>query len=470
MTPEEWTRARALFEQALELPAAERQGYVETRASGDLRRTVLRLLASAEGLEGFLTPPALLPEPALAEAIAPGDRIGSYRIVRWIGAGGMGTVFEALQERPARRWRSRSCAAGSPRARPRGASSSRPKSWDGCSIHRSRRSSRPACTARARARCPTSRWSSSRARATRRATRREQGLGVRARIALFLELCAAVHHGHQKGVIHRDLKPGNVLIDAAGRLKVIDYGVARVAEPGAADAETHWGAFGTLPYMSPEQLRGDPGGIDVPSDVYALGRSCTSCSPAGRRTPWPTVRWRWRSTSWPTRRPRRPRRARRDPARARLDHRQGAREGARAALRHGRRARPGPATLARRRARSVGPATALYRLRKLYRRRRLTVLATAAVLLAILAGLAGTSVGLVRARRAEHVSSQKQTEAEGAAERAQAALVQAERAEQLASQQKAEAEEQAHARRRCATSSATAWPPPIRGGRGATSR
>jgi len=95
----------------------------------------------------------------------------------------------------------------------------------------------------------------------------------RARLELFVQICEAVHHAHQKGIIHRDLKPGNILIDAAGGPKVLDFGVARAVERDAGSTvRTLAGQLvGTLPYMSPEQLSGDPDAVDVRSDVYALG-------------------------------------------------------------------------------------------------------------------------------------------------------------------------------------------------------
>jgi hypothetical protein len=97
---------------------------------------------------------------------------------------------------------------------------------------------------------------------------RERRLGVRERLALFLAACDAVSHGHQRAVIHRDLKPGNILVDREGRPKVIDFGVARTIGP-EPDPVTQQ-VVGTLSYMSPEQCAG-PGEADVRSDVYALG-------------------------------------------------------------------------------------------------------------------------------------------------------------------------------------------------------
>ena len=83
-----------------------------------------------------------------------------------------------------------------------------------------------------------------------------------------------MHHGHQKGVIHRDLKPGNILVDSHGELKIIDFGVARGTDSDLAvtTVQTDIGQLiGTLQYMSPEQCEADPHDIDTRSDVYALG-------------------------------------------------------------------------------------------------------------------------------------------------------------------------------------------------------
>jgi serine/threonine protein kinase len=97
----------------------------------------------------------------------------------------------------------------------------------------------------------------------------ERGLDLRRRLELFCDVCAAVQFAHQRLVVHRDLKPGNILVDASGTAKLLDFGIARLVEAGdgAADSATV-NAF-TPEYASPEQVRGAP--ITTASDVYSLG-------------------------------------------------------------------------------------------------------------------------------------------------------------------------------------------------------
>jgi eukaryotic-like serine/threonine-protein kinase len=90
-------------------------------------------------------------------------------------------------------------------------------------------------------------------------------------LQLLATLARAVHHAHLRGVIHRDLKPDNVLVDAAGEPKILDFGVARALDDDNAGMTQHGQLVGTLAYMSPEQLAGDLRQIDARSDVYALG-------------------------------------------------------------------------------------------------------------------------------------------------------------------------------------------------------
>jgi predicted Ser/Thr protein kinase len=98
-------------------------------------------------------------------------------------------------------------------------------------------------------------------------------LGARETVEAFLQACDALGHAHREGYVHRDIKPPNILVDRHGRVKVIDFGVARAisVDPAAATIRTETGQIvGTMQYMSPEQFLADPRGIDARTDVYAL--------------------------------------------------------------------------------------------------------------------------------------------------------------------------------------------------------
>lgn len=101
-----------------------------------------------------------------------------------------------------------------------------------------------------------------------------RGLDLRAKLELVATVADAVQYAHAQGVVHRDLKPGNILVDARGAPKVLDFGIARASDADlqATSLVTRSGELlGTLPFMSPEQLSGDPSAVDARSDVYALG-------------------------------------------------------------------------------------------------------------------------------------------------------------------------------------------------------
>lgn len=273
----EWQAARRLFEAASDLPVGERADFVvrEAGSNKSLRDEVLELLgAHREGEEttqSFLAPPGASAFARLAGGeTRVGSRIGKYELKRVIGSGGMGMVYAALQETPRREVAL--------------------KMLSGVIDKTSLRRFEVEAEVLGRLRHPNV------AQVYEAGTVREQEGGERpflvmelvheardivcfveqeelsltARIELFRAVCAGVHHAHQRGVIHRDLKPGNLLVDAAGVPKVIDFGVARARGDGATLVSLPGTVVGTLATMSPEQVEGSDE-IDTRSDVYSLG-------------------------------------------------------------------------------------------------------------------------------------------------------------------------------------------------------
>jgi len=138
----------------------------------------------------------------------------------------------------------------------------------------------------------------------------QQQMAVLQRIELFLEACQAVHHAHQRGILHRDLKPGHVLVANEGgrpKIKVIDFGIAKMLAPtiGPTSHRTEQGEIlGTPEYMAPEQAEGGSLAVDVRADVYALGAVLHEIltgelpvpSSALRGQDWLTIRARLRTS------------------------------------------------------------------------------------------------------------------------------------------------------------------------------
>ncbi|MGY6555185.1 MAG: protein kinase domain-containing protein [Wenzhouxiangella sp.] len=99
---------------------------------------------------------------------------------------------------------------------------------------------------------------------------RQQSLGVRERVGLLLAVCDAVAYAQQRLVVHRDLKPSNVLVDEDGRVRLLDFGIAKLLEDGPDGRETASGLLAMSPaYAAPEQILGQP--VSTATDVYALG-------------------------------------------------------------------------------------------------------------------------------------------------------------------------------------------------------
>jgi tRNA A-37 threonylcarbamoyl transferase component Bud32/tetratricopeptide (TPR) repeat protein len=291
MDSNQWSQIDNLLQSALERPTGERDEFLRKACAGDevLEREVRSLLSARQEAGSFLEDPAIkVAAQALANRQGEGTQewsgeraeassrttptqIGRYRIVRFLGEGGMGVVYEAVQENPHRTVALKVVKPG----------------LDHSLLRRFEHESQ----ALARLQHPGIAhiyeagvadtgfgpqpyfaMEFIRGQALRGYVEARH-LSVRERLALMVKICQAVDHAHQRGLIHRDLKPGNILVDETGQPKILDFGIARVTDSEAqVTRQTDVGQLvGTLEYMSPEQVLADPGEVDTRSDVYSLG-------------------------------------------------------------------------------------------------------------------------------------------------------------------------------------------------------
>jgi eukaryotic-like serine/threonine-protein kinase len=285
--PADLLRARELFLHAVgKLPPEEWDSYVAEACGGDpeLGDQVRHLLHVHLEAGSFLERPAFdlgdtsALTPTAADPPAPpeepGAVVGPYKLLQRIGEGGMGTVWLAEQTRPVRRrvalklikagMDSAQVVARFEAERQALALMDHPhiaRVLDGGATPEGR----PYFVMELVRGIPITRYCD------------EQRLTPRERLGLFVGVCQAIHHAHQKGVIHRDVKPSNVLVasyDGVPVPKVIDFGVAKAAGQRLTERTlcTGFGAVvGTLEYMSPEQAELNNQDVDTRSDVYSLG-------------------------------------------------------------------------------------------------------------------------------------------------------------------------------------------------------
>ena len=215
------------------------------------------------------------PTPFLAAALAHRsmpERIGRYQILDELGAGGMGVVYRATQETPRREVALKVLHPGRHGARGR-RRFEREVELLGRLEHRGiARLYEADEDLVGGARTPFIAMELVDGDPIHRFAR-DRSLELSDRLRLLVAVCDAVEYAHERGVVHRDLKPGNILVTPDGEPKVLDFGIARALESDETDSPpTETGQIlGTVAYMSPEQLDGDPRLIDAQSDVYALG-------------------------------------------------------------------------------------------------------------------------------------------------------------------------------------------------------
>lgn len=273
---------KAIFARALEFEAAEDRATYLQEACGqnvELRARVEQLLTALNEAGSFMREPAAGPaEPGqttnLPISERPGVEIGHYKLMEQIGEGGFGLVFVAEQQRPVRRkvalkvikpgMDTRDVVARFEAEKQALALMDHPhiaRVFDAGATE----SGRPYFVMELVRGIPITEYFD------------QEQLGVRERLELFASVCQAIQHAHQKGIIHRDVKPSNVLVsshDGRPVVKVIDFGVAKALNQQLAQ-QTIYTRFaqmiGTPLYMSPEQAAMSGLDVDTRSDIYSLG-------------------------------------------------------------------------------------------------------------------------------------------------------------------------------------------------------
>lgn len=270
-------RIEDLFQRAADLPTSERAAFLDAECGGDLelRERVERLFRHHDdGMSGFLDSPpvTLLRRRAADISDELVGTLGRYRIVRLLGEGGMGAVYEAEQDQPRRvvalkvihrrvaspqlvRRFEREAEILGRLQHPGIAHIYDAGRLDGAG-------DRPFLAMELVRGLPLLEYV------------RAHALSAARRLELVARICDGVAHAHDNGVIHRDLKPANILVDAQGQPKILDFGIARFVEHDAqmSTLQTDPGQIlGTVAYMSPEQIAGNSTAIDRATDVYAIG-------------------------------------------------------------------------------------------------------------------------------------------------------------------------------------------------------
>lgn len=270
MTPENWQEVKKVLADALELPAGERNAYLnEACAESTLRREVESLIAAHEQAQSnFLDAPAIP-----TKELPIGSRLGAYEILARIEAGGMGDVYRASDIRLARSVAIKVLPPAFVSDAARLARFEREAKMLAALNHPNivtLHTFEEAGGVRFLAMELVEGQSLSRLIP-------QEGLAVDQILNFAGAICDALAAAHDKGIVHRDLKPGNVMVTPEGRIKVLDFGLAKeIREAHPEDIPPTMAGFteagvvmGTLPYCSPEQIAGRA--IDHRTDIFSLG-------------------------------------------------------------------------------------------------------------------------------------------------------------------------------------------------------
>jgi tRNA A-37 threonylcarbamoyl transferase component Bud32/predicted esterase len=278
MQTDRWSEIERLYHSARELTSQDRRAYLESATDDEqLRREVESLLAHEEQAERFLESNEFEEHDAPALKIPAGSQVGPYVVLGFLQAGGMGEVYKARDTRLERTVAIKFL----PRA----------VAGDRTALDRFRREAR-AASALNHPRICTVHDSGEFLGQPYFVMEFLEGQSLREKIAgkpiaqhelveLATQICDALQAAHSKGIVHRDIKPGNIFVISSGQIKILDFGLAKFRlEPRravAAETETMTAVTitrpgkvaGTVAYLSPEQARGEE--VDARSDIFSLG-------------------------------------------------------------------------------------------------------------------------------------------------------------------------------------------------------
>lgn len=276
MTPERWAIVKSIFASARRVPLRDRPAIVAGLCDGDveLRHQVDALLEHENEMPELETPARLLGLPQTdSERGGEGGgsaptRVGGHVVLRLLGAGRFGSVYEAVQPKTRRVVALKVLRLGR-----LGAKALQRFEFEARALARL---SHPGIAQLYEVGIDTETGEARPFMAMElvsgvgiTAYAKRERLSSQAIAQLVMMVCDAAQHAHERGIVHLDLKPENIVVSESGHPKIVDFGVAMVSDSAGDGKPAERG--GTIPYMSPEQLTGRIEDIDLGSDVYALG-------------------------------------------------------------------------------------------------------------------------------------------------------------------------------------------------------